>query len=167
MKLLTSAVLSLSLLFGVANAAVIEIQFDTLAFSDGHQVNGWFTYNTNQQKVESLDVSLFGDQHNIDFSLEDLSSPDALSVDFDNDIFGDDMNEGFQLFSSGIYLLTGFYGYGAADTCYADEDDNFYCTSSLFVMTSAEPIFATVDEPQPAALLLFGSTLLILRIFRK
>jgi hypothetical protein len=167
MKLFFSTILSLFLVLSSARASIIEIQFNTLTFTDGHQLTGLFNYNTNEQKVESLAISLFGDEYNIAFDLDDLDSPDAFSVNFDNDIFGDNDDEGFQLNSNGIYLLTGLYGYGGQDTCYFDDDDNSHCTGVLFRMTSSSPIFARVDAPQPAFLLLFGLTLLLCRKHRK
>jgi hypothetical protein len=169
MKSLHIAVLSLILVLSSAStsAAIINIQLNSLTFTDGHQVSGFFNYNTIEKKLESLAITLFGDDYNIDFDQNHLVAADAFSVNFDNDIFGDNGDEGFQLFSTDMLLSTGKYGYGDNDTCYDHDNGDFQCTGVLFRMSSSSPIFTAVDTPKPALLLLFGLTLLLGRKYRK
>ena len=108
MKSLHRAVFSLILVLSSAStrAAIIEIQLNSLTFTDGHQVSGFFSYNTIEMKLESLAISLFGDDYNIEFDRDDLVAPDAFSINFENDILGDKDDEGFQLFSTDMLLST-------------------------------------------------------------
>ncbi|GAA0853353.1 hypothetical protein [Aliiglaciecola litoralis] len=142
---------------GIASAAVIEYEFDTLTFTDNHQINGAFTYNTLEDRLIALSVSLFGPVYNIDFNIDDLASPDAFSIEFSNSIFGDSANEGFQLFKDDVLVATGQYGVGVNDTCYFDPET---CSDSLFNLYSNSQV---VDAPQPSYLLVLGLALLFRR----
>lgn len=137
-------------------AALIEYEFDTLTFSDDHQISGAFTYDTFELRLVALSISLFGPLYNIDFDIDDLTAPDAFSVDFDNSIFGDTADEGFQLSRDDVEVVTGQYGLGDNDTCYFDPQT---CTRSLFTMTQVGN-YQVVAAPQPTYLLILGLVLL-------
>jgi hypothetical protein len=158
MRFLINIVLLFILFQSSANGALIEYQFDTLTFSDARQINGAFTYDTKEQKLVALSVSLFDSSHNISFDINDLSAREAFSVRFDNSIFGDSANEGFSLSKEGTDVETGQWGYGTNDTCYYYDDDKS-CTNSLFTMT-AVPSSEAVDAPKPAYFFMLGLVLL-------
>ncbi|WP_339724743.1 hypothetical protein [uncultured Paraglaciecola sp.] len=141
---------------GSAKANLINYQFNTLNFTDNHQVTGSFSYNTDDDVLVALSISLFGPDFNIDFDIDDLTSPDAFSVSFDNMTFGDSANEGFALFKNDVELVTGEYGLGDYDTCYFGSISDA-CTGNLFTFQSAT---VGVDAPQPIYLLAFGLVLL-------
>ena len=145
---------------GTANAAFIDYEFNTLTFSDGHQVTGGFTIEDTDNSLFALAISLFGPDFNIDFDINNLSAPEAFSVSFDNMIFGDTFDEGFSLQKDGVLLVTGEFGLGDQDTCYFDPET---CTSSLFTFTSTSSTSSSVDAPQMVSLL----SLSLLFMFRR
>lgn len=142
---------------GSAKANLINYQFNTLTFTDSHQVTGSFSYNTDDNVLIALSISLFGPTHNIDFDIDDLVAQNAFSVSFDNMIFGDSSDEGFALVKDSVELYTGVFGFGDQDTCYFDPET---CTASLFTF---QPSATGVNAPQPIYLLAFGLVLLFRR----
>ncbi|MGS2719576.1 hypothetical protein [Paraglaciecola aestuariivivens] len=142
---------------GTAKAALIDYEFNTLIFSDNHQITGGFTLDSDTNELVALSISLWGSLHNIEFDMSHLTSPDAFSITFDNRAFGDNDDEGFQLFNNNVYLATGDYGLGAQDTCFFDPET---CTASLFTF---QKVTSTVSTPGINYLLGLG----LLLIFRR
>lgn len=157
MRLFSILCLYLFIGLGSAKANLINYEFNTLTFIDSHQVTGNFTYNTYDNILIALSISLFGPDINIDFDINDLTAPEAFSINFDNMIFGDSSGEGFSLFKNDVGLVTGDLGLGDNDTCYYDPET---CTGNLFTFRSTA---TGVDAPQSIYLLAFGLVLLFRR----
>ncbi|MFA3793146.1 hypothetical protein AB6T38_18710 [Aliiglaciecola sp. SL4] len=138
------------------NAALITYEFDTLRFENEQTVTGEFIYDTDRDALSNLSILLWGPELEVEFSLADLTSPDAFSISFDNFIFGDDDSEGFQLFKDDIFLATGLYGLGAEDTCYEDASFIQFCDAGLFSFEQSATNANAINEPAPFLLIFIG-----------
>ncbi len=158
MRLLLSIIFYTFVGLSSAKASLIDYEFNTLIFSDNHQVTGGFTLDSDTNELVALSVSLLGSIYDIEFDISHLTSADAFSIRFDNMTFGDGEFEGFSLFKNDVYLATGEYGYGGHDTCYAESSE--VCTGNLFTFQQSS---SAVDAPGASYLLGMGLILLFRR----
>ncbi|GAC16139.1 hypothetical protein [Aliiglaciecola lipolytica] len=156
MKFLAKLIFTFVIFSTSVKATLIEYEFDTLRFENNQMITGSFIYNQDSNNLTELAISLFGPQLNIEFALQDLTSPDAFSISFDNNTFGDSDEEGFQLFKDDVFLATGLYGLGAQDSCYEDSNFNQFCNAGLFTFQPIDNGPQSVSAPLPVLLILLG-----------
>lgn len=71
---------------------------------------------------------------------------DSFLFIIDNLIFGDNLDEGFQVIVGEVNIFIGQFGYGLNDICYYD-NDNLFCIGGLFqliVIVFEESIFVVL-----------------------